>query len=87
MAQTSQELLPEARVVYCSATGASEPRNLGYMVRLGLWGDGTSFQNFHQFLGLCVSTLNLFFGIWYPVLVHTQRITLFSSYKSFYTFQ
>ncbi|KAM3213142.1 hypothetical protein ACQJBY_065881 [Aegilops geniculata] len=46
-----QEMLPEARVVYCSATGASEPRNLGYMVRLGLWGDGTSFQSFHQFLG------------------------------------
>ncbi|KAF0930629.1 hypothetical protein E2562_033825 [Oryza meyeriana var. granulata] len=46
-----QEKLPEARVVYCSATGASEPRNLGYMVRLGLWGDGTSFQNFPQFLG------------------------------------
>ena len=48
---TSQEKLPEARVVYCSATGASEPRNLGYMVRLGLWGDGTSFQDFPQFLG------------------------------------
>uniref|UniRef100_A0A0D3GXJ8 PHD-type domain-containing protein n=1 Tax=Oryza barthii TaxID=65489 RepID=A0A0D3GXJ8_9ORYZ len=46
-----QEMLPEARVVYCSATGASEPRNLGYMVRLGLWGDGTSFQNFQKFLG------------------------------------
>ncbi|KAI5011295.1 hypothetical protein ZWY2020_013432 [Hordeum vulgare] len=46
-----QEKLPEARVVYCSATGASEPRNLGYMVRLGLWGDGTSFQDFPQFLG------------------------------------
>ncbi|KAG0522949.1 hypothetical protein BDA96_07G081700 [Sorghum bicolor] len=46
-----QDMLPQARVVYCSATGASEPRNLGYMVRLGLWGDGTSFENFHQFLG------------------------------------
>ncbi|RCV35324.1 hypothetical protein SETIT_7G231900v2 [Setaria italica] len=46
-----QEKLPEARVVYCSATGASEPRNLGYMVRLGLWGEGTSFHNFTQFLG------------------------------------
>ncbi|KAF8692024.1 hypothetical protein HU200_039971 [Digitaria exilis] len=46
-----QEMLPQARVVYCSATGASEPRNLGYMVRLGLWGDGTSFENFQKFLG------------------------------------
>ncbi|XP_050873027.1 protein FORGETTER 1 isoform X1 [Lathyrus oleraceus] len=46
-----QERLPEARVVYCSATGASEPRNMGYMVRLGLWGDGTSFSEFREFLG------------------------------------
>lgn len=46
-----QDKLPEARVVYCSATGASEPRNMGYMVRLGLWGDGTSFADFREFLG------------------------------------
>ncbi|CAO2826033.1 unnamed protein product [Amaranthus hypochondriacus] len=46
-----QDKLPDARVVYCSATGASEPRNMGYMVRLGLWGDGTSFMNFKDFLG------------------------------------
>ncbi|XP_024977453.1 protein FORGETTER 1 isoform X5 [Cynara cardunculus var. scolymus] len=45
-----QARLPEARVVYCSATGASEPRNLGYMVRLGLWGAGTSFEDFREFL-------------------------------------
>ncbi|PON79910.1 Protein strawberry notch [Trema orientale] len=46
-----QARLPEARVVYCSATGASEPRNMGYMVRLGLWGAGTSFLDFRDFLG------------------------------------
>ncbi|KAI4333252.1 hypothetical protein L6164_018085 [Bauhinia variegata] len=46
-----QARLPEARVIYCSATGASEPRNMGYMVRLGLWGDGTSFSDFREFLG------------------------------------
>ncbi|XP_074372399.1 protein FORGETTER 1-like isoform X2 [Apium graveolens] len=46
-----QALLPEARVVYCSATGASEPRNMGYMIRLGLWGTGTSFLDFRAFLG------------------------------------
>lgn len=46
-----QAKLPEARVVYCSATGASEPRNMGYMVRLGLWGPGTSFLSFRDFLG------------------------------------
>eukprot|EP00953_Heterococcus_sp_UTEX-ZZ885_P037393 19213-Heterococcus_DN1.PRE.1 len=40
-----QEQLPNARVVYCSATGASEPRNLGYMSRLGLWGAGSPFPD------------------------------------------
>ncbi|GAV64893.1 PHD domain-containing protein/Helicase_C_4 domain-containing protein/AAA_34 domain-containing protein [Cephalotus follicularis] len=45
-----QARLPEARVIYCSATGASEPRNMGYMVRLGLWGTGTSFSSFQEFL-------------------------------------
>ncbi|XP_074572965.1 protein FORGETTER 1 [Curcuma longa] len=46
-----QARLPEARFVYCSATGASEPRNMGYMVRLGLWGAGTCFPQFQDFLG------------------------------------
>ncbi|KAG6605360.1 Protein FORGETTER 1, partial [Cucurbita argyrosperma subsp. sororia] len=46
-----QDRLPEARIIYCSATGASEPRNMGYMVRLGLWGTGTSFIDFRDFLG------------------------------------
>lgn len=47
-----QARLPDARVVYCSATGASEPRNMGYMVRLGLWGAGTCFADFQTFLGV-----------------------------------
>ncbi|XP_056849732.1 protein FORGETTER 1 [Raphanus sativus] len=46
-----QDKIPQARVLYCSATGASEPRNMGYMVRLGLWGAGTSFSDFSKFLG------------------------------------
>jgi len=51
-----QRALPGARVVYCSATGASEPRNLGYMERLGLWGPGIpSFTNF-QVSGLSCSS-------------------------------
>ena len=40
-----QERLPNARVVYASATGASEPKNMAYMVRLGLWGAGTPFPD------------------------------------------
>lgn len=56
----SQARLPEARVVYCSATGASEPRNMGYMVRLGLWGPGTSFIDFRDFLGAIFSYLTCF---------------------------
>ena len=37
-----QEFLPEAKVLYSSATGASEPRNLAYMSRLGIGGVGNS---------------------------------------------
>ena len=33
----------EYRVVYSSATGATDVRNMAYMTRLGLWGLGTSF--------------------------------------------
>ena len=45
-----QRLLPKARVVYASATGASEPKNMAYMTRLGLWGTGTPFSDFNQFI-------------------------------------
>eukprot|EP00873_Tetraselmis_striata_P001668 jgi/Tetstr1/421932/TSEL_012831.t1 len=41
-----QDALPNAKVVYSSATGASEPYNLAYMTRLGYWG----FDNMGQFL-------------------------------------
>lgn len=48
-----QERLPKARVVYCSATGVTEPRHLGYMSRLGLWGPGTTFPGgFESFLNV-----------------------------------
>ena len=42
--------LPLARVVYSSATGATDVRNMAYMTRLGLWGEGTSFDNFIGFM-------------------------------------
>ncbi|RNA44326.1 strawberry notch -like protein, partial [Brachionus plicatilis] len=45
-----QEKLPKARIVYASATGASEPKNMAYMVRLGLWGTGTPFNDFNDFI-------------------------------------
>lgn len=46
-----QNKLPKARVVYASATGASEPKNMAYMVRLGIWGLGTPFPEFNDFIG------------------------------------
>uniref|UniRef100_A0A8C4H0A9 Protein strawberry notch homolog 2 n=1 Tax=Dicentrarchus labrax TaxID=13489 RepID=A0A8C4H0A9_DICLA len=45
-----QNKLPRARVVYASATGASEPKNMIYMSRLGIWGEGTPFRIFDDFL-------------------------------------
>lgn len=45
-----QERLPNARIVYVSATGATEVANLGYLARLGLWGPGTAFATRSEFL-------------------------------------
>ncbi|XP_061654935.1 protein strawberry notch homolog 1 isoform X3 [Phyllopteryx taeniolatus] len=45
-----QNKLPKARVVYASATGASEPRNMAYMNRLGIWGHKTPFKEFGNFI-------------------------------------
>jgi predicted RNA methylase len=45
-----QHNLPEARVVYASATGASDINNLAYAVRLGLWGPETAFVNRESFM-------------------------------------
>lgn len=45
-----QKALPNARVIYMSATGATEVANLGYLDRLGLWGKGTAFPTKADFL-------------------------------------
>ena len=46
-----QNRLPRARVVYASATGATDINNLAYAVRLGLWGEGTAFPGRQAFTG------------------------------------
>ncbi|GAB5550267.1 MAG: hypothetical protein SangKO_100270 [Sandaracinaceae bacterium] len=45
-----QDRLPDARVVYASATGATEVANLAYAARLGLWGRGTPFPTVEAFV-------------------------------------
>ncbi|XP_064538491.1 titin homolog isoform X2 [Drosophila montana] len=45
-----QQMLPMARIVYASATGAAEPRNMVYMTRLGLWGMGSPYAEFLEFV-------------------------------------
>ena len=45
-----QKRLPNARVVYVSATGATEVTNLAYADRLGLWGAGTPFPDRADFV-------------------------------------
>ncbi|MGL3823693.1 strawberry notch-like NTP hydrolase domain-containing protein [Sphingopyxis sp. R3-92] len=44
-----QNRLPRARVIYASATGASDINNLAYATRLGLWGEGTAFVDREAF--------------------------------------
>jgi hypothetical protein len=45
-----QQLLPQARVVYVSATGATEVSNLSYADRLGIWGPGMPFASKQDFI-------------------------------------
>lgn len=45
-----QNRLPEARVLYVSATGSTVLENLAYMTRLGLWGNGTPYDGVQVFM-------------------------------------
>ena len=58
-----QKKLPNARVVYSSATGATEPKNMAYMTRLGLWGKGTTFNDFNDFIQVWVVAVGVLSSI------------------------
>lgn len=45
-----QTRLPKARIVYASATTATEVRHLAFADRLGIWGEGTPFPNKESFV-------------------------------------
>lgn len=45
-----QKAFPNARVVYASATGATDISQYGYLERLGLWGKGTAFNDLNDFI-------------------------------------
>lgn len=45
-----QSDMKNARVVYASATGATNVENLAYARRLGLWGDGSQFADETEFI-------------------------------------
>lgn len=48
-ARTLQDNLPNGRVLYASATSASDILSLAYAYRLGLWGEGTAFASAEAF--------------------------------------
>lgn len=45
-----QDALPNARVLYASATGAEKVSDYAYLTRLGLWGAGTAFNDVNDFI-------------------------------------
>jgi predicted RNA methylase len=47
--QEGKDSNPNWKILYMSATGATEVRNMAYMSRLGLWGPGLSFHDFDAF--------------------------------------
>eukprot|EP01084_Bolivina_argentea_P154206 268834_1 len=51
MVEKLQEELPNARVVYCSATSCSEPIHMAPMTRLGLWGN-QAYAQFADWLAM-----------------------------------
>ena len=55
-----QLAIPDARVLYCSATGASEPRNLGYMTRLGHFGWADTFDMLQKLESAGLGALEMF---------------------------
>jgi predicted RNA methylase len=50
-----QNALPNARIVYASATGATNVHNFAYLTRLGLWGEGTAFTDVIDFISKVAS--------------------------------
>jgi hypothetical protein len=48
-ANALQNSLPHSRVLYVSATSASDIASMGFALRLGLWGRGTSFATATRF--------------------------------------
>lgn len=50
-----QNLLPRACILYNSATGATDPANLCYATRLGLWGPGSAFESRDAFMAAIAS--------------------------------
>ena len=55
-----QQRLPSARVVYASATGASTPDDLAYMIRLGAFGMGSSEEMLGTLKRAGLGSLELF---------------------------
>ena len=69
--QELQDGLPNARVVYCSATGVSEPKHMAYMTRLGIWGPSTAFPSgFDEF---CSEVLSNGVGMMEMVAMHLKQ--------------
>ena len=55
-----QERLPNARVLYCSATGVHNIKHMVYTTRFGLWGSANplypTFIHFRTYYRLCICT-------------------------------
>jgi hypothetical protein len=67
-----QDSLPNARIIYSSATGVTEPSNMAFMERLGLWGQGS--RNFNRgFQDFVEATRSCGLGLMELVAMHLKR--------------
>lgn len=82
--------LPKARVLYCSATGVTDVKNMAFMERMGLWGESSAFKSYEAFLeiiqkkGLGKSVLFPFYSK--SLVVATKKQKRFPFLFSCYTF-
>src|SRR3546814_10813151 len=58
-----QNVLQDARVIYASATGATDVHNLAYATRLGMWGAETCFDRSEEHTSELQSLMRISYAV------------------------
>lgn len=75
----SLSLYQHLTLLLCLPPGASEPKNMIYMSRLGIWGEGTPFKTFDDFLHAIEKRSDLIPHIIYLIYVTVLPVSYYSN--------